>query len=182
MMKKLLSLLVGLSFIGTVHATTIEQFPPGFRLTDGTHLNQLVDAVNNLTGGGTAAPVVGTTGTFSGNVTLTAGNLIMGATTFTEATLSLYAKGVAAGYKIARGATTLDGTNPTPVATGLATVVACNVSLATSVAPGVSTMLVTGVITTATLNVYGWKPTDATNNTLVASSGTDEVQWHCVGT
>lgn len=90
--------------------------------------------------------------------------------------------GVSSGYKIARGATTLDGSNPTPVATGLTTVVSCNVSIATSVAPGVSTSLVTGVISTTTLNIYGWKPTDATNNTLIASTGTDPVQWICVGT
>lgn len=90
--------------------------------------------------------------------------------------------GVSSGYKIARGATTLDGSNPTAVATGLTTVVSCNVMIATSVAPGVSTSLVTGVISSTTLNVYGWRPTDATNNTLIASTGTDPVQWICVGT
>ena len=83
---------------------------------------------------------------------------------------------------VARGATTLDGSNPTAVSTGLTTIVACNVSLATSTAPGVSTSLVTGVISGTTLNIYGWKPTDATNNTLIASTGTDNVQWICSGT
>jgi len=39
------------------------------------------------------------------------------------------AVGVAGGYKIARGATALDGANPTPVTTGLTTVVAATVSL-----------------------------------------------------
>src|SRR5882724_7715321 len=44
--------------------------------------------------------------------------------------------GVAAGYKLARGEVTLDGSNPTPVTTGLATVVAAVASFKTAVALG----------------------------------------------
>lgn len=295
-MKKFLIGLISLALVTAVHAAAIEQFPPGFRLIDGTHLNQLVNVVNGLTGNGgnpvtgyfsantgtgptpstgTVLQVVGANTAVSrievdafGNVPIvtvkryngtkasptpilsadqigsfnyqgasttaltygpaarmaalatenwssTAGgtklvfsvtpnttqtlttaltidqdksltiagtSLTLGSTTFTEATLALYAKGVAAGYKIARGAASLDGSNPTDIATGLATLVSCNTTIATSVAPGVSTMLLTNTVASATLSVYGWKPTDATNNTLIASSGTDPFYWVCVGT
>lgn len=47
----------------------IKDFIPGFRLIDGSALNTLVAAINNLTGSGTPAAVTGTTGAFSGAVT-----------------------------------------------------------------------------------------------------------------
>lgn len=48
----------------------IKRFQPGFRLMDGTHMNTLVDEINDLTGGGTPGPITGTTGAFSGTVTV----------------------------------------------------------------------------------------------------------------
>lgn len=43
----------------------------GPHMPEGTKLNQMIDAINNLTGNGTPGAVTGTTGTFSGAFTLT---------------------------------------------------------------------------------------------------------------
>ena len=93
--------------------------------------------------------------------------------------------GVAGGYKIARGSTALDGSNPTPVTTGLATVVAAVVSLRGSSAPALGTSVLTQANTnwgTGALSVYGWKPTGAGDCTLTASTGTETFDWIAVGT
>lgn len=50
-------------------ATKLQTFLQGFRLVTGDSLNLMINAINNLTGNGTADAVVGTTGTFSGVVT-----------------------------------------------------------------------------------------------------------------
>ncbi len=99
--------------------------------------------------------------------------------------LGLAAVGVAAGYKIARGVTALDGSNPTPVATGLATVVAATVSLEGTAAPGVGTSVLTIASTdyaTGALAVYAWKVTSSADTTLIASTGTENFEWIAVGT
>lgn len=93
-------------------------------------------------------------------------------------------QGVAAGYKIARGITALDGANPTPVATGLTTVVAATLTLQKATAPGVGTCLVTIDNTdfaTGQLDVYAWKPTASGDCTLIASTGTESFEWIAVG-
>ncbi len=93
--------------------------------------------------------------------------------------------GVAAGYKVARGEAALDGSNPTPVATGLATVVAFTATLKGTAAPGDSTSVLTADISGATVNVYAWKHTTggaAGNPTLVASTGTESFYWVAIGT
>ena len=90
--------------------------------------------------------------------------------------------GVAASYKIARGETALDGGNPTPVATGLTTVVAFVATLKGTAAPGVGTSVLTYDISGATVNVYAWKPTSSSNPTLIASTGTESFGWIAVGT
>lgn len=90
--------------------------------------------------------------------------------------------GVAAGYKLARGETALDGSNPTPVATGLATVIAFVAILKGSVAPGVGTSALTSVISGTTANVYAWKVTATGDATLIASTGTESFYWIAVGT
>ena len=90
--------------------------------------------------------------------------------------------GVASGYKIARGETALDGSNPTPVATGLTTVVAFVATLKGTAAPGVSTSVLTYDISGATVNVYAWKPTSTSVPTLVASTGTESFGWIAIGT
>lgn len=88
----------------------------------------------------------------------------------------------AAGYKIARGETALDGTNPTPAATGLTTIVAAAISLKGTAAPGVGTSVVTYGTSSGTLNLYGWKVTSSSDTTLIASTGTETVGWIAVGT
>lgn len=90
--------------------------------------------------------------------------------------------GVAAGYKVARGETALDGSNPTPVATGLTSVIAFVATLKGTAAPGVSTSVLTADISGATANVYAWKVTSSGNPTLIASTGTESFYWVAVGT
>lgn len=84
--------------------------------------------------------------------------------------------GVAAGYVIARGATALDGSNPTAVATGLTSVVAFVAAVrSTDVSTG--TAYVThGAPSGATVNLYAWQKDGS------ASTGTETVDWVAVGT
>jgi predicted RecA/RadA family phage recombinase len=93
--------------------------------------------------------------------------------------------GVGAGYKIARGsATALDGSNPTPIATGLTTIVSASVQLRGTAAPGDNTSVLTTDYTGSddTLNVYAWKNTSGSDPTLVASTGTETFDWIAIGT
>lgn len=92
------------------------------------------------------------------------------------------ATGVAPGYKVARGATALDGSNPTPVVTGLTLVVGFAATLQGSAAPGVGTSTLTHTIAGGTVSVYAWKPTSNADPTLVASTGTETFSWVAVGT
>ena len=89
---------------------------------------------------------------------------------------------VAAGYKIARGETALDGSNPTPIATGLTTIIGLAVTLKGTAAPGVGTSVITANINGANIDTYAWKVTTSTDNTLIASTGTETVYWVAVGT
>ncbi len=101
------------------------------------------------------------------------------------ATVAAPVAGVAAGYKVARGTLALDGSNPTPILAathGLTTVIAAVVSLNATAAPGLSTSVVSANISGTTINVYAWKPTGAGDTTLVASTGTENVDWIAVGT
>jgi len=90
--------------------------------------------------------------------------------------------GVAAGYMVARGESALDASNPTPIASGLTSIVAVVATLKGSVAPGVGTCLITAVISGTTINFYGWKPTSNADPTLIASAGTESFYWIAVGT
>ena len=90
--------------------------------------------------------------------------------------------GQASGYKLARGAGTLDASNPTTVATGLTTVVAAIACLKGTAAPGLSTGVLTVNISTTNIDVYAWKATGAGNPTYIASTGTEEFYWIAVGT
>lgn len=89
---------------------------------------------------------------------------------------------VAAGYKIARGETALDGSNPTSVAHGLTTCVAFTAVLKGTAAPGVGTSVLTANINGANVDVYAWKVTSSSDTTLVASTGTESFYWVAVGT
>jgi hypothetical protein len=93
--------------------------------------------------------------------------------------------GVGSGYKIARGEATLDGSNPTPVATGLATIVAAAVVQKSSTTPGddPSAFTVDYTGSDGTLNIYAWKNTGGTDPTLVASTNNAAVvSWLAIGT
>jgi hypothetical protein len=90
-----------------------------------------------------------------------------------------------AGLRIASGsAAALDGGNPTPIATGLTTIVAASVQLRGTAAPGDNTSILTTDYSGAdgTLNVYAWKNTGGTDPTLVASTGTETFDWIAIGT
>ncbi|MGY3359752.1 hypothetical protein ACVWZK_006415 [Bradyrhizobium sp. GM0.4] len=107
------------------------------------------------------------------------------AMTASAATLNGAMKGAASGYVIARGgAAALDGSNPTPIATGLTTIVAACVTLRGTAAPGDNTSVLTTDFTGSdgTLNVYAWKNTTGTDPTLVASTGTETFDWIAIGT
>jgi len=89
--------------------------------------------------------------------------------------------GVAAGYKLARGSTALDGSNPTPVTTGLTSIAAATVSLRGTSSPGVGTSVLTTGVSSGTLNVYAWKVTGSGDTTLIASTGTETFDWIAIG-
>ena len=90
--------------------------------------------------------------------------------------------GVAGGYKLARGTGTLDGSNPTTVATGLTTVLAAVACLKGTAAPGASTGVLSVNISSTNIDVYAWKATSTSNPTYIASTGTEEFYWIAVGT
>lgn len=117
-----------------------------------------------------------------GELDVEAGGALKIAGTDVAAVLAAAVAGVAAGYKVARGETALDGSNPTDIATGLTTIVAAAVALKGTSAPGLGTSVVTYATSAGTLSVYAWKPTDATDPTLIASTGTETVGWIAIGT
>lgn len=113
-------------------------------------------------------------------------NILSGGALKFAGTTMLPVAGVAAGYKIARGEVTLDGSNPTPIVTGLATVVACTVSQKSASTPGDDPVAFTvdyaGGVTAGTVNLYAWGH-NGTDPTLVASTNnTAVVSWIAIGT
>lgn len=106
----------------------------------------------------------------------------LGAITLTGAQVNTAVLGVAAGYKVARAETALDGSNPTSVASGLTTIIACTVTLKGTAAPGLGTSVLTGNINSTNFDVYAWKPTGAGDTTLIASTGPESFYTVCVGT
>lgn len=78
-----LSMLLG--FIAPSHAAALLYYQKGPRLIDGSQLNLMVDVVNGLSGNGTAGPVTGTTGTFTGALTA-ASDTVTGTLTARSAT------------------------------------------------------------------------------------------------
>lgn len=130
---------------------------------------------NYMAAGGALWNVGGTLDIVSGGAFKIAG-------TDVTAILATSPAAVAAGYKIARGETALDGSNPTPVTTGLTTITGCSLSIKSTSAPGVSTSVVTYGSSSGTMNTYGWKVTATGDATLIASTGTDTIGWVCVGT
>lgn len=148
--------------------------------------------VLNYRSQGGAADVIGGTLTIAsggvqtvasgGSLDVASGGALKIAGTDVTAILATSPAAVAAGYKVARGETALDGSNPTPATTGLATITGCGIGLKGTAAPGVGTSVVTYATSTGTLNLYAWKVTGAGDTTLIASTGTETVGWVCFGT
>ena len=79
------------------------------------------------------------------------------------------------------GETTLDGSNPTAVSTGLSTITGVTLTLEGSSTPGVGTSILTYAVSGGTLSIYAWKVTSSSDTTLVASTGTEDVSYTVVG-
>jgi hypothetical protein len=84
-------------------------------------------------------------------------------------------------FRVASGEGTLDGSNPTAVATGLSRIIAVSLTLKGSAAPGDSTQCLTYTTSGGTLSVYAWKNTSGSDPTLAASTGTESFSWTAVG-
>lgn len=86
---------------------------------------------------------------------------------------------------LAFGNIALDGSNPTPVVTGLSKIFpGCHgASLNASAAPGLgtSTLSTQPVANSGTLNINAFMPTSAGNPTLIASTGVELLNWWAVG-
>lgn len=136
-------------------------------------------SANYMTEGGSYWGVGGTLDVVSGGALKIAGT---DKTSALSAAVTTPVAGVAASYKIARGENALDGSNPTDIATGLTTVVACSASIKTSTAPNLNTAVVTYTTSSATLNLYAWKPTSEASPNLTASTTTETIGWLCIGT
>lgn len=92
---------------------------------------------------------------------------------------------VTAGLRFACGEVTLDGGNPTPITTGLSTIVSGGVSLKAAATPGddPSWASVDYSGSDGTMNLYAYKNTGGTDPTLVASTNNTAVfTWWAVGT
>ena len=79
------------------------------------------------------------------------------------------------------GETTLDGSNPTAVSTGLSTITGVTLTISNGSAPGVGTSVLTYTVSGGTLSIFAFKPTSSSNPTLVASTGTETVSYPVVG-
>lgn len=86
---------------------------------------------------------------------------------------------------LAFGQIALDGTNPTPVVTGLSKIFpGCHgASLSSSVAPGAGTsaLATTPTANAGTLNIHGFMPTGAALTALIVSTATEVVNWWAIG-
>lgn len=82
-------------------------------------------------------------------------------------------------HKVVAVEVTLDGANPTPVATGLAVVLGAVACLKQTTAPGDDPSWITvdygGSIAAGVVNVLAWKNTGGTDPTLVASTNNSAV-------
>ena len=79
------------------------------------------------------------------------------------------------------GTVTLDGANPTPVTTGLTTVIAAVACMKSTAAPAADPTQITVGYSSGTLNIYAWKITATNDGTLVASTNSamtvDWIAW-----
>lgn len=106
--------------------------------------------------------------------------------TFADTPTGTVAIGSSTAYRINATTVTLDGSNPSSVAHGLTSVVACSLTDVRSTAPGADPNWATYVVNGANIDVYAWKVTTgggAGDPTLIASTDADDVfSLVCVGT
>ncbi len=113
---------------------------------------------------------------------VTGGKLKINGSDVTATVAGAGVAGVAAGYILARGEVTLDGSNPTPVTTGLTTVIAAVAVFKSTSAPGDDPNGLTVDYSGGTLNIYAWKNISGTDPTQVASTNSSAVvSWIAVG-
>jgi len=104
-----------------------------------------------------------------------------GGTLAVAAASGLTIGGVSNTGAIKSGTVTLDGSNPTPVTTGLTTVTTGLACIKSTTAPGDDPIVITTGYSGGTLNIYAWK-TDGTDPTLVASTNNAAtIEWIAVG-
>lgn len=145
-----------------------------FRITDvaGTAFNRLNlggDAATFPSIQRSAAGIIARLADNSANTTVTGSDFITAAGSMVA--------GVASGYKVARGSTAFDASNPTTVATGLTTVVSCAATLVRTTALTTGTAFVTHATPSgANVDFYAWVLAGT------ASTGTENFDWVCVGT
>lgn len=118
---------------------------------------------------------------FNYKATGTAPDVYMNTGTQASATWEPIAVGSATIMRTVAGIAALDGSNPTPVSSGLTTILACGATLSGTSAPGLGTSTLSTAISGTTINVYGWMPTGAGDTTLIASTGTESFNWWAFG-
>lgn len=103
------------------------------------------------------------------------------------AQLSNAIAGTSAAKKFVGGEVTLDGSNPTSVVTGLATILGAVAVIKKNTSPGDDPVTVTvdyeNVTNPGRLDIHAWKNTGGTDPTLVASTdNTAVISWMAYGT
>lgn len=88
---------------------------------------------------------------------------------------------ISSNLKMVAGEAALDGSNPTPIVSGLLSIVGVALTLKGTAAPADNTSVLTYDISAGTLNVYAWKNTTGTDPTLVASTGTESFSYVVMG-
>ena len=91
----------------------------------------------------------------------------------------------ASNERMESGTIALDASNPTVVTTTMSKITACGAELQGSAAPGLGTSIVTSVKANvdeaSTVSIYAWKPTTSDDVTVIASTGTETVDWWATG-
>ena len=83
--------------------------------------------------------------------------------------------------QIVAGEIALDGTNPTPIVTGLSTIVAVGLSLKKAATPSADTTHLSYGVSGGTVNAYAWQAADLADSTLIASTFTETIGYVIAG-
>lgn len=115
-----------------------------------------------------------------GSIDIESGGALKVSGTDKTATLSAAIVGAAAGYKIARGETSVTGT--ADIATGLATVVQAVACLEDDIALTAAWVSVADSATPGNIVLKVWKPTGSADCTPTAATTAKSVRWIAIGT